>query len=213
MAASCSEAELYTSDDFVESAGAVLFRVAARKILVLHTRSGEYVLAKGRRNCGESRRAAAQREVAEESGLACRLLPLDMSTRAPPPEPALISPLFLASPTGEYADEIQRDPGGGDHHADVSRSYAGVCEPFAMQIRRLGNNGGGGVKIIWWFAATVADEDKVPTFDSMTPAERERFDAVAFVSFDEALQRLTFEQDREVVRRAIALVGRTYYGE
>ncbi|KAK0707132.1 hypothetical protein B0T26DRAFT_791123 [Lasiosphaeria miniovina] len=198
MAASRSETELYTSDDFVESAGAVLFRVAAREILVLHSRVGEYVLAKGRRNCGESRRAAAQREVAEESGLACRLLPLDMSTRAPPPEPAPISPL---------------DP--GDHHADVSRSYAGVCEPFAMQIRRLGNSGsgGGGVKIIWWFAAAVADEDKVPTFDAMTPAERERFDAVAFVGFDEALERLTFEQDREVVRRAIALVGGTYYGK
>ena len=64
MAVSRFESEQYTSEAFVESVGAVLFRLSTQEICVLHLLDrDEYVLAKGRRNCGESRQDAAIREV------------------------------------------------------------------------------------------------------------------------------------------------------
>ena len=106
MASSRFESEQYTSEAFVESAGAVLFRLSSREVCVLHLlKRNEYVLAKGRRNCGESRQAAALREITEETGFACRLLPLNMSTRAPP-----------------AVETEQLD--------DKARFYRGICEPL-----------------------------------------------------------------------------------
>ena len=131
MASSRFESEQYTSEAFVESAGAVLFRLSSREVCVLHLlKRNEYVLAKGRRNCGESRQAAALREITEETGFACRLLPLNMSTRAPP-----------------AVETEQLD--------DKARFYRGICEPFTLQVRRLSDSN---VKLIWWFVAAVDEE-------------------------------------------------------
>ena len=118
MATSRFESEQYTSEAFVESVGAVLFHLSRREVCVLHLRKrNEYVLAKGRRNCGESRKDAAIREVAEETGYSCSLLDLDMSTRAP-----------LAVETEQLGDE--------------ARFYTGIREPFMLQLRRLGEGAG-----------------------------------------------------------------------
>ena len=77
MAASSFSAAQYTSKSFVESAGIVPFHLAKKQIcLLFHTARNEWLLAKGRRNCGESRHQAALREVHEETGLQCRLLQL-----------------------------------------------------------------------------------------------------------------------------------------
>ena len=66
MAKSRFESEQYMSDAFVESVAAVLFRLSSREVCVLHyLKRDEYVLAKGRRNCGETRQAAAVREVTD----------------------------------------------------------------------------------------------------------------------------------------------------
>ncbi|KAI4138046.1 MAG: hypothetical protein L6R39_006991 [Caloplaca ligustica] len=108
MSISRFETEQYTSEAFVESAGAVLFRLSTREVCVLHLlKRDEYVLAKGRRNCGESRQDAAIREIMEETGFPSRLLHLDMSTRQ----------------TEQLGDE--------------ARFYTGICEPFTLQLRRL----------------------------------------------------------------------------
>jgi len=116
MATSQFESEQYTSEAFVESVGAVLFRLSTREICILHLlKRDEYVLGKGRRNCGESRQQAAVREVAEETGYSCRLLHLNMLTRAPP-----------AMETEQLGDE--------------ARFYPGICEPVTLQLRRLGEN-------------------------------------------------------------------------
>ena len=70
---------------FLESAGAIIFHLSTGKICVLHhLNKNEYILAKGRRNCGETRHQAALREFTEETGFSCHLLPLNMLTRAPP---------------------------------------------------------------------------------------------------------------------------------
>jgi 8-oxo-dGTP pyrophosphatase MutT (NUDIX family) len=178
MASSHFKSEQFMSEAFVESAGAVLFCLPSREVYILHLlKSDEYILPKGRRNCGESRQAAALREILEETGFVSRLLPLNMSTRAPP-----------AVETKQLDDEV--------------RFYTGICEPFNLQIRRLSNSD---VKLIWWFVATI-DED--------TPIERSLDDrrrySVKFYSYTEVLEKLTFQNDRDIVKRAIDLVSNTY---
>jgi len=178
MAISRLESEQYTSKAFVESAGATVFRLSTREVCVLHLlKRDEYVLAKGRRNCGESRHDAAIREVTEESGFPCRLLHLNMFTRAPP-----------AVETEQLGDE--------------ARFYTGICEPFTLQLRRLGE---GDVKLIWWYIAAV-NEDQ-PFREDLQ--EKEKF-AVEFHSYTDVLEKLTFQMDRDTVRRSIEIVTDTY---
>lgn len=177
MTKSHFESEQYTSEAFVESAGAVLFRLSSREVCVLHIlERDEYVLAKGRRNCGEARPATALREVSKETGLACRLLSLNMHTRAPP-----------------AVETEQLD--------DRARFYTGICEPFTLQVRRLGE---GQIKLIWWFVAAV-DEEQPPK----EAPEKDRY-VVEFHSYAEVLDKLTFQMDRDMVKKAIELVENTY---
>ena len=177
MAESRFQSEQYTSEEFVESVGAVLFRLSSREICVLHLlkRDG-YVLAKGRRNCGETRQATAVREVSEETGFTCRILPVSMYSRAPP--------------TVE-TEELD----------DRARFYTDICEPFTLQIRRLGE---GHVKLIWWFVAAV-DED-VPPEDTVDGGRH----SVEFHNYQTVLNKLTFQMDREMVKKAIEVVENTY---
>ncbi|KAF2151750.1 hypothetical protein K461DRAFT_268881 [Myriangium duriaei CBS 260.36] len=176
MAASRFPSELYSADKFVESAGTVLFRLSTREICILrlHLRD-EYVLPKGRRNIGESRRSTAVRETIEETGVPCSLLPVNLACRACP-----------TIETEQLPDEV--------------RSYEGVCEPIAMQLRRLGE---GDVKLVWWFVAAVNDGRPFGRH------EDDKFD-VEFCSYADAVQKLTFKDDREVVLKAIHLVSSTF---
>lgn len=77
--------QLY-ADEFVESAGAVVFDFfkVYQICIVYNSVKNEYLLPKGRRNCTESRANAALREVREETGYTCLLSPVTMGTRAPP---------------------------------------------------------------------------------------------------------------------------------
>lgn len=122
---------LYPSDLFVESCGAIVFDRAAapnRKVCLLNlTRSGEWVLPKGRRNCHETRQEAARREVREESGYDITLLPLTLPTRAP---------------SATEPHDVK----------DVPRVYDEVVEPFMLDVRDLGKKG---IKLVWWFVAEL----------------------------------------------------------
>ena len=145
---------------------------------VLHLlKRDEYVLAKGRRNCGESRKEAAIRELTEKTGCSCRLLDVNMSTRAPP-----------AVETEQLSDE--------------ARFYNGICEPFTLQLRRLGE---GDIKLIWWYIVAV-NEDELWNQEIQ---EGEKF-AVEFYRYTEVLEKLTFQMDRDMVRGAIDIVNTTY---
>lgn len=178
MAASQFKSEQYFPSSFVESAGAVLFRLSTQKICILHLHStDEYTLPKGRRNLGESRKSTAMREVNEETGYSCRILPLTMSTRNPP------------------AVETEPVP-------DEARVHHDAEESFALQIRHLGM---GEAKLTWWYVAAVNEEEK---FDAGVQ-ERDRF-GVDFYGYDDALETLTFEMDRDMVEKAIGLVESTY---
>ncbi|KAL8791307.1 MAG: hypothetical protein Q9195_005926 [Heterodermia aff. obscurata] len=131
MATSHFHTTQHTSTQYLESAGAILFRLPTHQICLLHLPPrNEYLLPKGRLNICESRQQAALREVREETGYPCRMLPVTMSCRAPP------------------AVEVSTGT------ADVARVYEGCEEAFALQIRQLGE---GGVKLIWWFVAVVEE--------------------------------------------------------
>ncbi|XHF96449.1 hypothetical protein AWENTII_000087 [Aspergillus wentii] len=63
----------YTSEQFVESCGAILFDLSDNnnnKVCLIHYNAkNEWMLAKGRRNCGECRQEAALREAREEQAI------------------------------------------------------------------------------------------------------------------------------------------------
>ncbi|KAF4979715.1 hypothetical protein FZEAL_4143 [Fusarium zealandicum] len=125
----------YTSSKFVESCGAIVFdlRSAPTRVCLIHCKAtSEWLLAKGRRNCNESRKEAALREVQEETGYKCRLLPITMPTRAPA--------------MGEAANV-----------SDRPRLYSDLEEPFMLSIRELEE--GASVKLIWWYIAEVENAD------------------------------------------------------
>lgn len=178
MASSGYETVQYTAENFVESAGAVLLRVHTRQICLVHYQEkDEWLLAKGRRNVGESRQTAALREVREETGYKCTLMPVTLSSQAPP-----------AIETVYYPDE--------------HRLHHGACEPFMVTFRYLAD--GTNVKMIWWFMAAI--EEDTPQGSGEGQFEARLFD------FEEALSRLTYESDRNVVREAIKIFEKTYSG-
>lgn len=175
MAASEGQTKQYTTEDFVESAGAILFQLSTRKICLLRScERNELLLTKGRRNVGESRQAAALREAEEETGFKARLLPVTMISRAPP------------------AVEI-------DNTLDGPWQYNNVCEPFFLTHRWREWDG---LKTITWYIAAI-DED-VPPKDPEPQFEVQMFE------FDEAVQTLTFQADREVLQKAIDIFVETF---
>ncbi|KAI0551734.1 NUDIX domain-containing protein [Xylaria curta] len=165
---------LYPSDLYVEACGAIVFDMAAtpsKRVCLLHlTKTGEWVLPKGRRNCHETRQEAARREVLEESGYGITLLPLTLATRAP----AAVEPHDVK---------------------DVPRVYDDVVEPFMLDVRDLGKKG---VKLVWWFVAELEPDGKEGQGEDQFRAE--------WLDARDALLRLTFQKDRDVLLRAVELV-------
>ena len=82
---------------------------------------------------------------------------------------------------------------------DKAHVVVDLTEPFMFTLRELGPEKG--VKIIWWFIAAL-DEDvegkeQLPGEAQFTPQ---------FLPCDEAITKLTFQTDRDVVIRAVELV-------
>ncbi|KAI0465675.1 NUDIX domain-containing protein [Xylaria cf. heliscus] len=80
---------------------------------------------------------------------------------------------------------------------DVARVYDAVVEPFMLDVRDLA---GKGVKLVWWFVAQLDPA----ALDAKGEGE-EKFRAVWLRPAD-ALLRLTFQKDRDVLSRAVQLV-------
>ncbi|KAJ7034948.1 NUDIX hydrolase domain-like protein [Mycena alexandri] len=142
MAAKPYPSAQYFAPDFVVSAGCVLFRrreapEQGLEICILRSRTkdkpDDWILPKGRKDCGEDVAAAAVRETFEETGYKCALVPLRMATRAPFP--------------------------GLNAGPDVVNVVDGIREPFSVVVRELAM--GKGVKIVWWFVARATTRDRM----------------------------------------------------
>ncbi|KAF2832850.1 hypothetical protein CC86DRAFT_364867 [Ophiobolus disseminans] len=179
MAQSRLPTQQYPSQSFVESCGAILFDLSdpsAKRVCLGNIISkNEYTLPKGRRNINESRKDAALREVYEETGYRCKLLPVTMATRATAPD--------------DDADV-----------ADESRIRDGLTEPFMCTVRELSVQTG--VKVIWWYVA-VLDRDGGERGQGEEKYKPEFFEC------GEAVGKLWFETDREILRRAVEIVEET----
>ncbi|KAG5208162.1 NUDIX domain-containing [Trichophyton interdigitale] len=174
MAASAFKTVQYSSEQFVESSGAILFDFSediAKVCLIHDAENNEWLLAKGRRNCNERRCDAALREVQEETGYYCRLYPVAIPTRAPATSSAYNIP-------------------------DQARVYHALTEPFMLSTRELGKYN---VKLIWWY---IAELEK-----GVQKTDGERGFTAQFFRCGEAIQRLTFRDDRDVLAKAVSLVN------
>jgi hypothetical protein len=78
---------------------------------------------------------------------------------------------------------------------DQARFYTGICELFSLQIRRLT---GGQVILIWWFIGAI--EEEVHAKEDV--GDKEIY-AVEFCSDSDVLEKLTFQMDRNMVKKAI----------
>ncbi|KAK8152603.1 hypothetical protein IWX90DRAFT_495936 [Phyllosticta citrichinensis] len=161
-----------TAEQFVDSAGVVLINKSLDQVCILLHQGDCRVLPKGRRNCGETRQAVVLREAKEETGYTCRLLPVRMSTRAPP-----------------ATEEDTSLP-------DEARQINDLTEPFELTLRGLGE---AGLTLVWWFIAIV-DEAEPPSAGEVMFQPR-------FLSCQEAMEKLTFQRDRETPAEAIEIVG------
>ncbi|KAF4949828.1 hypothetical protein FGADI_8625 [Fusarium gaditjirri] len=174
MAASNLQTETFTSENLVESAGTILFRLSTQEVCVMRDiKRNEYILPKGRRNVGEARCDTAIRETTEETGISCRLLPINIKSR------------LCSSEEMDVTDE--------------ARLFKGVYEPFSVQMRRIAE---GEMKLIWWYVAAVNENKPVGKCE-------DEFEIV-WCGHEEVLEKLTFQNDRELVARAIKLVQSCY---
>lgn len=180
----------YPSTHYVESAGCIQFVPATTshlsQVIVIHYSGRQaFLLAKGRRNVKESRAAAALRETIEETGLASRLLPIRLHSRAPPE----------VETTAYTPDEI--------------RTFEDVTEPFMLSTRMIGN---GQIKLIWWYIAVVEENqpsDLKPEW-GLTPTAMGFVDAVEALMYecDREVMRQAIKVYEENVEK-MAEVGNT----
>ena len=115
-----------------------------------------------------------------------------MATRAPP------------AAAGEVVDvEVE----------DEARVCEGVTEPFMLTVRELEEDeeegGGGGVKLISWYIAGIEEGGGGGGGGGEGGKGEGRFE-VGFFGYEEAVEKLTFRLDREVVQRAMEIVTETY---
>ena len=81
---------------------------------------------------------------------------------------------------------------------DQARCYTGLTESFMVTIRKI--EGKSNAKIIWWYIAEVEQNVSAEMFSG------ESSFAARFFNYDDALQRLTYNENRDVLRRAISPV-------
>lgn len=197
-------AQLY-SHEFVNCAGSVLFRRDASgappQVCILHNRkNGQYVLPKGRQDIGEAPSQTAIRETCEETGNRCQFLPVQMTTRATPPD-----------------QDVEDEP----------REIKDCTEPFALTVRKARS---GSVKLIWWYITLyttespderdgptqTASEDYEAVWCTIQPDDGVlRGDELkAGITAENAAcsiaARLSLEKDGEVLKKAVQLVTQTY---
>ncbi|KAI0751613.1 hypothetical protein C8Q80DRAFT_1079133, partial [Daedaleopsis nitida] len=203
------EAQLL-STRFVLAAGAVPFHFDAagaprRVLLAYHTPRATWLLAKGRKDAGEDLAAAATREVTEETGYPCRLHVVPrMPTCAP--APSLEAGEFHFEPHAPRIAENSTEP----FMLTLRPLEGGSATGLGSGMTRMGTENGM-LKLIFWYigAVDVPYDPADATMTAMKPGSHqlaEGFGEVRLFDIPEALERLGFEGDRELVRTAVAIL-------
>ena len=78
---------------------------------------------------------------------------------------------------------------------DEPRIYEGSKEPFYLTSRLVGEKN---LKLIWWFIAAINEDEE-------EKACEDGYDRM-LVGYKEALEKLTFREDHDIVERAIQIV-------
>ena len=182
----------FFSEEFVTSAGGVLFRIKPGHpleiCLIRLQHKEEWLLPKGRKDRGESVEETALREVYEETGWKAMPFPATMYTRATVPD---VEGSKLKQPDQPHL------------------TSALTTEPFAITIR--GNTDNRNMKLIHWFILTVADPECQQTHG--TQMEGEGFDKAIFLEASQAIDTLSFDGDRQLARGALEIVRNTMRAE
>ncbi|EJF63975.1 hypothetical protein DICSQDRAFT_102180 [Dichomitus squalens LYAD-421 SS1] len=186
----------YTSREFVLAAGAVPFQFDAfgtpkRVLLAHHAPLGAWLLSKGRKDEGEDLATAATREVFEETGYPCRLHPVpNLPTCAPLP-----------------AELVGTDP-----QPHSTRIALNSTEPFMITLRPIAF-GMLKLKLIFWYIGAVdVPYDEASASSEMggvqpgTHQIAEGFDEVRLFDIEEAIEKLAFDGDRDLVRTAVSFL-------
>lgn len=184
----------YPSSHFVLAAGAIPFQfdavgVPKRVLLAYYTKQDQWLLSKGRKDEGEDLATTATREVFEETGYPCRLHRVQLlPTCAPPPN-------------------TLPEAGIQPHSARLAENST---EPFMLTLRPIGF---GMLKLIFWYIGAVdipyEGEDGKPT-TPMQPGTHqlaEGFGEVKLWDIPDALEVLSFEGDKELVRAAVSILA------
>jgi len=178
MATSTRPQKLYLADHFVVAAGSVLFRRSPENVLEI---------------------CLLFEKIKSEW-----LLPKGRKDQGESIETAALRETF--EETG-YKCELMpirmatRAPAPGINGEDTVVAADGITEPFATTVRDVGPERG--VKIIWWYITRLKEgvTEKVEN----TQTEWEQF-VSSFVEADAAVSRLTYEDDRTLVRKALEIV-------
>lgn len=178
----------YSSSEFILAAGAVPFQfdaagVPKRVLLIHHSASNAWFLAKGRKDEGEDLATTATREIFEETGYPCRLYPIPrLSTCAP--IPAELAGIGLQPQSARIANNS--------------------TEPFMITLRALGHRQ---MKLIFWYIGAV--DPGSPAVQHGSHQVEEGLDDVRLFDIGEALKMLAFEGDRDILRTAVRILTST----
>ena len=176
MAASPFPSSQHFSENCVESAGAVLFHLSTKRICMLHLTSKDEYLLPKGRRNIGESRQQAAFRELEE-------------------ETGYASYLLPVTMPSRAPPAIETE-----QSSDQVRTYTAVVEPISVQIRQLKDDARE-IKLIWWFAAAINEEK--PVKEDRPGGERYE---VKFYSYEEAVTRLTYQPDRELVGRVLQLV-------
>jgi len=168
----------------IRAAGGVVWRPAARAydgvevVVIRRDRYGDWTLPKGKLDPDEKHKAAALREVLEETGIACELGPkLCRTTYTTPLGPKRVK--WWAMTPVAASDRA----GGSGADSDGADSDGAGSDGAGSD--RAGGSG--------------ADHDRADRVTAGTPADPEEVSEVLWLPFEEAWERLTYGTDRKVL--------------
>ncbi|KAF8528515.1 NUDIX hydrolase domain-like protein [Hysterangium stoloniferum] len=170
---------LFFCRDFLLGAGTVIIQPSTGKVVLIYSPSwGMWFLPKGRKDIGESLEQAALREAYEEAGYRVQFLPLSIPTRAP---------------EGKSSPQPSKEsvPGFNTEPIYITSQF------YPREGRKVATE-----YLTFWYV-TFIGSDAVQE-ENTRMADEQDFET-SLMSVEEALDKLKYSQQAEVVRKAYQL--------